>query len=67
MRILKQSHSAEKSESETLLDLLTYILLQNIRKARRGDPLGTLKNFQKKSHSAGKQSKRGILQSRPVL
>ena len=32
MRILKQSHSAEKSERGTLSDFLTSIMLQNIEK-----------------------------------
>ena len=31
------------------------------QKPRRGDPLGTLKNFQKKSHKAEKKSKGGTL------
>ena len=37
----KMSHSAEKCKRGTLLDLLTYILLQNInaKKIERGDPL----------------------------
>ena len=30
-----------------LLDLLTYILLQNFRKQEEGDPLETIKNFRK--------------------
>ena len=50
------SHSAENVKGG-LLDLLTYILLQNIKKTRRGDPLGTLKIFRKKSHSAEKNPK----------
>ena len=36
----KVSHSAEKCKGGTILDLLTYILLQNIKKTRRVDPLG---------------------------
>ena len=49
------SHSAEKCKRGTLLDLLTYILLQNIKK-----PLGTLKIF-RKSHSAEKKIQMGDL------
>ena len=41
------SHSAEKCKRGTLLDLLTYILLQNIKKTRRG-PFGDIKNLSKK-------------------
>ena len=51
------SHSAEKCKRGTLLDLLTYTLLQNIKETRRGDPLGTFKNFERKSHSAEKNRK----------
>ena len=32
----KKSHSAEKCKRGTLLDLLTYILLQNIKKLEGG-------------------------------
>ena len=32
----KVSHSAENCETETILDLLTYILLQNIKKLEGG-------------------------------
>ena len=42
----------------TLLDLLTYILLQNIKNLK-GDPLGTLKNFRKKSLTVLKKIQRG--------
>ena len=52
----KKSHSAEKW---TLLDLLTYISLQNIKKTRRGDPSGTLKNFRKKIAQCRKEIHRG--------
>ena len=48
------SHSAEKCKRGTLWDLLTYILLQTIKK--RG-PFETLKKFQKKLHSAEKNRK----------
>ena len=42
----------------TLWALLTYILLQNMKKTRRGDPFETLKIFfEKKSHSAEKNPK----------
>ena len=40
----------------TLWALLTYILLQNIKKTRKGDSFETLKNFRKKSHNAEKKS-----------
>ena len=40
----------------TLWALLTYILLQNIKKTRKGDSFETLKNFGKKSHNAEKKS-----------
>ena len=40
-------HSAENVKGGTLLDLLTFILLQNIKKFE-GGPLGNLKNFRKK-------------------
>ena len=42
----------------TLLDLLTYIPLQNIKKTRRGDPLWTKKNS-KKSRTVPKKLKGG--------
>ena len=54
----KKSHSAEKCKRGTLLDLLTYIPLQNIKKLERGTLWGQ-KNFGKMSHSAEKNSKRG--------
>ena len=37
----KMSHSAEKCKRGALWALLTYILLHNIKKIQRGDPLGT--------------------------
>ena len=57
----KMSHSAEKCKRGTVWALLTYILLQNIKKLERG----TLKNFRKKSHNADKNQK--TLWSRRVL
>ena len=51
----------------TLLDLLTNIPLQNIKKLKGGDPLGTLKNFRKKVAQFRKKSKGGTLWTRPVL
>ena len=55
------THSAEKGKRGTLWDLLTYILLQNIKKTRRGtfETFETLKNFREKSHSAEKNQKGG--------
>ena len=44
-------HSAEKCKRETLLDLLTYIPLQNIKNLE-GGAFGDIKTFRKKSHSA---------------
>ena len=41
MSILKQSHSAEKSERGNLSDFLTFILLQNIKKLK-GGPCGDI-------------------------
>ena len=46
----KMSHSAEKCKRGTLLDLLTYILLQNFKNSK-GEPLGTFKIFEKKSRT----------------
>ena len=62
----KKSHSAKKCKRGTLLDLLTYIPLQNIKKLEGGTLWGHLKNFEKKSHSAEK-NQRGTLEARPVL
>ena len=54
----KKSHSAEKCERGILLDLLTYIPLQNIKKNSKGDPLRK-KNFRKKSRTVPKKTQRG--------
>ena len=44
----------------TLLDLLTYILLQNFKKKLEEGPFGDIKIFfEKKSHSAEKNRKGG--------
>ena len=48
------SHSAEKCERGTLWALLTYILLQNIKKLERGTLLRHLK-FSKKSRTMPKK------------
>ena len=57
----KESHSSQKCKRGILLDLLTYIPLQNIKKTRRGDSeKNSEKNFEKKSHSA-KKIERGTL------
>ena len=50
----KMSLSAKKCKRGTLLDLLTYILLQDIKKNSKGGPLGTSKFSKKKLHSAEK-------------
>ena len=50
----KMSHSAEKCKRGTFWALLTYILLQNIKKLERG----TRKVLEKKSHNAGKKIER---------
>ena len=52
MRILKQSHSAEKLERGNALGFLNFNLLQNIKKLEAG-PFGD-KKLRKKSHSAEK-------------
>ena len=52
----------KKVERRTLLDLLTYIPLQNIKKLEGGSLWGQ-KNFEKKSHSAEKNSKGGPIVS----
>ena len=54
--IRKMSHSAEKFKRGTLWNLLTYILMQNIKKNRRGYLYETLKNFRQMSHSAAKKN-----------
>ena len=53
----KKSHSAEKCKRGILLDLLTYIPLQNIKKLEGGTLWGQKKISKKKSHSAEKNSK----------
>ena len=55
----KKSHIAEKCKRGTLLDLLTYIPLQNIKKLEGETLWGHLKIFKKKSHSAEKNPKGG--------
>ena len=57
----KMSHSAENVKGGTLWDLLTYILLQNIKNLEGGTILRHLKIFEKKSHSAEKKSKGELL------
>ena len=54
------SHSAEKCKRGTLLDLLTYIPLQNIKKTRRGTLWGQ-KKFRKKVAQCRKKLKGGTL------
>ena len=53
------SHSAEECKMGTLWALLTFILLQNIKKTRKGDSFETLKKFRKKSPNAEKKIGRG--------
>ena len=43
----------------TLLDLLAYILLQNIKKLEGGTLWGHLKKIRKKSHTVPKKIQRG--------
>ena len=43
----KMSHSVENVKGGTVLDLSTYIPLQNIKKTRKGGPFGDMKNFRK--------------------
>ena len=62
----KKSHSAEKCKRGTLLNLLTYIPLQNIKKLEGGTLWGQ-KKFSKKSRTVPKKTQRGTLSSRPVL
>ena len=57
----KMSHSAEKCKRGTLWALLTYILLQNIKKTRKGDSFETLKIFREKVAQCRKKSKWGTL------
>ena len=47
----------KKVKGGTSWALLTYILLQNTKKTRKGDSFETLKNFRKKSHNVEKKSK----------
>ena len=54
----KKSHSAEKCKRGILLDLLTYIPLQNIKKLE-GGPFEDKKNFRKKSRTVPKKTQRG--------
>ena len=55
------SHSAEKCKRGILLDLLTYIPLQNIKKLEGGTLWGQKKNFRKKSRTVPKKLKGGTL------
>ena len=48
------SHSAKKCKRGTLWALLTYILLQNVKKLERGTLLRHEKKFRKKLHNAEK-------------
>ena len=56
----KKSHSAEKCKRGTLLDLLTYIPLQNIKKLE-GGPFGDMRKIFEKSRTVPKKSKGGTL------
>ena len=49
-------HKAENSEEGTLSNFLTSILVQNIQKKLKGDPLERIKNFRKMSHKAEKRA-----------
>ena len=60
------SHSAEKCKRGTLLDLLTYMPLQNIKKLE-GGPFGEIKKFSTKSRTVPEKIQRGTLQARPLL
>ena len=53
------SHSAEKCKRGTLRALLTYILLQNIKKLERGTLLRHYKKFSKKVAQSRKKIERG--------
>ena len=53
----KKSQSAKKCKKGTLLDLLTYIPLQNIKKKLEGGTLWGQKKMGKKSHSVEKNTK----------
>ena len=61
----KMSHSAEKCKRGTLLGLLLYIPLQNIKNLE-GGTLWEQKKF-KKNRTVPKKTQRGDLKSRPVL
>ena len=52
------SHSAEKCKRGTLWALLTYILLQNIKKTRKEDSFETLKKFSEKVAQCRKNRKK---------
>ena len=52
----KMSHSHQKCKRGAILELLTYILLQNIKKLE-GGPVGDIKKFSKMSHNAEKSRK----------
>ena len=54
------SHSAEKCKRGTLWDLLTYILLQNIKKIRRWGLVGDIEKISKKIRTVPKKLERGI-------
>ena len=57
------SHSAEKCKRGTLWALLTYILLQNIKKLERGTLLRHEEIFEKKSHNAEKMDRDPLVSS----
>ena len=50
----EMSHSAEKCKRGTLMDVIAYILLQNIKKLE-GGPFGHIKKFLKKSRAVPKK------------
>ena len=54
----KKSHSAEKCKRGTLLNLLTYIPLQKIKKLE-GGPFGDIRKFLKKSRRVPKKIQMG--------
>ena len=53
------SHSAEKCKRGTLLDLLTFILLQNNRKLKGGTLWDNKKIFEKKVAQCRKKNQKG--------
>ena len=55
----KMSHSAEKCKRGTIWDLLTYILLQNIKKFE-GGPFGDIKKFLIKCRTVPKKNRKPI-------